>query len=85
MVKTNMVKLDNEKVRLVKTLLATGVIKHSEIAEIVGVSRPTITKINLGLRYADVDIDEGIKLKKLIFLEYETTTGQRVRELLKQA
>lgn len=44
-------KLDESKVEIIRQLLENGDHTHEQIANIFGVSRPMITKINLGSRW----------------------------------
>lgn len=58
-------KLTNEKVELIKHLLDTKAFYQKEIAEYFGVKRPTITKINLKQRWAEIDTPDEIRGKYL--------------------
>ncbi len=44
-------KLDEKKVEVIKQLLENGDHTHQQIADLYGVGRTTITKINLGQRW----------------------------------
>lgn len=46
-------KLNEEKVGIIKDLLNTGDFTHQQIADLFGVSREHITKINQGQRWND--------------------------------
>jgi transcriptional regulator with XRE-family HTH domain len=76
-----MPKLDKQKVKMIKTLLLTGAVTHKELADLMGVTRSTITRIATGQRWGDVVVDKPEKIKRLIYLEYEPDDEWFLRNL----
>ena len=50
------IKLNHEKVEVIKHLLKTTKMKHKDIGALVNISREQISKINKGLRWDYVDV-----------------------------
>lgn len=71
----------DDEVRIIKTLLYSGVMTHQQIADLFGVGRQNITKIANNQRYSYVVVDKPKTIKRLILVEYEKDTEYIVRNL----
>jgi hypothetical protein len=63
-------KLTDDEVKLIKLLCNTGCMTHDKIANLMGVSRPHISKISKGVKRPDVVVSNNPTIKRLILLEY---------------